>query len=201
MLYAIKEMDLKKWPGTRVLEPETVTGIHPEKVFYPVADGRALRMYPSLVKALRAFRLASPRYVPESLNAALEWLKECTYRSDPSIFQAPDVWMHPEDFELRREGDCEDHALWLWVHLANCGYQVRFVVGRTNPGERGHAWVTLKDQKNEWLLIETTDKRGVPERRISNTDKFKRYVPDWSIDGDLNVFGHQVRGTANLGST
>ena len=43
-----------------------------------------------------------------SIEEVRQFLKECKYISDKELFGKDDYWQPPEDFELRKKGDCED---------------------------------------------------------------------------------------------
>ena len=73
------------------------------------------------------------------------FLKKCRYISDEIQFNLVDYWMPPEDFEDKKQGDCEDFALLTWRQLLSIGYDARFVVGKSGKYGNGHAWVTYID--------------------------------------------------------
>lgn len=94
--------------------------------------------------------------------------------------------MHPTDFEQKRAGDCEDHALWAWRVLHELGHDVRLMLGQ--QGREGHAWVQLYDEASS-RIMETTAKYSVP------SDIASQYVPRYSLkrlkDGRFVMFDHQ----------
>ncbi len=168
------------WTGVVVEDPHSVTGSHPEVVFYELRDHGLCRMSLNLESALAEYRHA-PSYVTcRTIEDVAEWLTGCEYLSDRDQFAAADVWMHPLDFELTRRGDCDDHALWAYSRLAQLGHEVRYVVGR-GPSGGGHAWVTLRAPHGAWLLMETTAKQRV-DVSLHPLEAAGRYLPEWSVD-------------------
>src|SRR5262245_42015103 len=85
-----------------------------------------------------------------SLESIRSFLRSCRYVSDKKQFDR-DYWMPPEQFEHRRQGDCDCAAIWTWRQLIDMGIEARFVVGTV--GGNGHAWVTYQDG-NRWYLLE-----------------------------------------------
>jgi len=112
------------------------------------------------------------------------WLRDCRYVRDQERYGRSDLWLHPEDFEKLREGDCEDHALWAWVQLVRQGTSARFTVGKWNGG---HAWVTLFEEAG-LRIFETTQKN--PAYEPHPWDGHPEYIPTWSIDAEGEFFWH-----------
>src|SRR5262249_44550467 len=77
----------------------------------------------------------------------------CRYISDKAQFGVRDYWMPPEEFECRRQGDCDCAALWAWRQLLDLGYDTRFVVGDSGPFGVRHAWVIFRDG-DDWFAME-----------------------------------------------
>lgn len=113
------------------------------------------------------------------------FLTACLYARDDAVQERRDVWMHPEDFERRRRGDCEDHALWAWVQLARIGWDVRFTVGKHRGG--GHAWLTTY-RGAQVRLVEATAK--VPGELLLEAAACGEYDPVWSVDAGLRFYVH-----------
>src|SRR5438876_928552 len=59
-----------------------------------------------------------------SLGELRTFLRGCRYVSDQEKCGRADYWMPPEEFELRKQGDCDDYALWVWRQLMIMGYDV-----------------------------------------------------------------------------
>jgi hypothetical protein len=175
------------WYG-RKIEGEELTllvPVRPARHAYRIGDReRAPRPMPELFADYRAARL---RVAVRDAAGVREWLRGCRYVRDPERFGVRDLWLHPEDFEKSRRGDCEDHALWAWVQLARLGLLARFTVGRARGG---HAWVTLYGDDGI-LIFETTQKdpRYVPKPWDGNPD----YLPSWSVDGACDVYWHDAQ--------
>ena len=89
----------------------------------------------------------------KDLSDIRRFLRDCRYVSDRKQFRTQDYWMPPEDFERRRQGDCDCAALWAWRQLLDLGYEARFVVGREGALGRCHAWVAFKEG-NDWFVLE-----------------------------------------------
>lgn len=87
-----------------------------------------------------------------SLEEVRLFLSKCRYVSDQVQFGKRDYWMPPEEFERRKQGDCDDFALWTWRQLLAMGYDARFVVGRSGGYASGHAWVTYTNAERTFLV-------------------------------------------------
>ena len=97
-----------------------------KKVFRPFDHRKGLR--PS-------FPLG--RYVSQPLAIHCQSIKEirkflmgCKYVSDKELFDKDDYWQPPDEFEKRKEGDCEDFAFWTWRQFMDLGFEARVVFGR-----------------------------------------------------------------------
>jgi predicted transglutaminase-like cysteine proteinase len=126
-----------------------------------------------------------------SIRDIFEWLLGCQYVPDLELFDHPDLWQHPSDFEKARQGDCEDHCLWAWRKLHDLGIDAEFVVGKIaqNGGGWGdHTWILLKNDKTEHIL-EATAKRM--DRFVVSESRAKRYRPYYSMDTKLRSYVHQ----------
>jgi hypothetical protein len=104
-------------------------------------------------------------YVSQPLTVRCEGLAEirrflagCTYISDQKQFNEKDYWLPPEEFEKRKQGDCDCFALWTWRQFLELGYQARYVVGRHGSLGCGHAWVMFQEE-GDWYLAEPTAAR------------------------------------------
>lgn len=98
--------------------------------------------------------IASPLQVHcRNLQDVRGFLRGCHYVSDQEQFGQYDYWNPPDDFEVRRHGDCDDFSLWVWRQLVDMGYaDVRFVVGRSGRLNIGHAWVQYSRDGRAYLL-------------------------------------------------
>jgi hypothetical protein len=98
--------------------------------------------------------LTQPLHVRcRDLDEVRRFLAGCRYVSDREQFQVQDYWMPPEEFERRRQGDCDCAGLWAWRQLVELGYAARFVVGRAGPFGGCHAWVTFREG-GDWFALE-----------------------------------------------
>ncbi|HEX8903315.1 MAG TPA: hypothetical protein VF771_00585 [Longimicrobiaceae bacterium] len=121
-----------------------------------------------------------------SVNDICEWLQGCRHRSDQQIFVANDYWQHPRTFEMIRQGDCEDHALWAWRKLRDIGFPAWFVVGKArwqDPGaDHTHAWVQFtRGPGEEEVLLEAVAKQGTPMIRPL-AEVRDDYCPHFSVE-------------------
>ncbi|WP_420644879.1 hypothetical protein [Candidatus Leptofilum sp.] len=121
----------------------------------------------------------------QSLDDICRWLQACEYVQDRELFGQGDVWQHPGEFESRRQGDCEDHALWAWRKLKELNIPAEFVVGRTAFGDNGnegrllsHAWVSYEENGRTYLLETTHKKQLIYPLEAVQT----RYHPLFSVD-------------------
>jgi Transglutaminase-like superfamily len=119
-----------------------------------------------------------------------KFLTQCKYVSDKELFGKEDYWQPPEDFEKRKQGDCEDFALWTWRQLLAMGYDARFIGGSAGRYGSGHAWVEFF-REGKWYLLEPQYCRiGGAMPRLSTL----RYEPKLSVSWNgekLRYFAHQ----------
>jgi predicted transglutaminase-like cysteine proteinase len=111
------------------------------------------KRHPSFQGRPMGFFLSQPlKHQCRSLDEIRAFLSTCRYVSDQEQFGVLDHWMAPADFEQARRGDCDDFALWTCRQLLGLGYDVRFVVGSSGRYGGGHAWVTFRAQKRQFIL-------------------------------------------------
>jgi len=108
---------------------------------------------------------------PKTLADIEAFLHQCKYLSDQKTRSQADFWEPPDEFEIRRTGDCEDHAIWAWRHLHDLGYKARLVLGKYT---RGHAWVHIFINGRVYLLEATQKNRWFPD--------IKAYDAWWSVE-------------------
>lgn len=108
---------------------------------------------------------------PQTLAEIEAFLCKCKYLSDQKTRSQSDFWEPPDEFEKRKKGDCEDHAIWAWRHLHDLGYQTRFVLG--NCGN-WHAWVHIFVNGRVYLLEATQKHRWFPD--VNSYDAW------WSVE-------------------
>jgi hypothetical protein len=112
---------------------------------------------------------------PRSVAEVAFFLRTCRYLCDQKIRGLPDYWEPPDQFEVMKAGDCEDHAIWAWRHLCDLGYRARFVLGNY---ECWHAWVHIFVNGRAYLM-ETTQKHNIfPD--------VSAYEPWWSVERSGN---------------
>ncbi len=109
---------------------------------------------------------------PDTLADIERFLKGCKYRSDQETRSQEDFWEPPDQFEKRRSGDCEDHAIWAWRQLYDLGFRSRLVLGTCF--DRGHAWVHLF-VNGRCYLLEATQKHAMLPRG-------DHYKANWSVE-------------------
>ena len=126
-----------------------------------------------------------------SLDELSTWLQSCQYERDINQFKRADHWLLPSEFEQRKVGDCEDHALWAWQKLKRLGIPAEFVTGTmmTHRNELGgHAWIMLR-KENQLYVYETVDKAG---SMLKPWDEAKeKYFPGLSINHNLQTFHYR----------
>jgi hypothetical protein len=119
-----------------------------------------------------------------SAGEIAEWLSQCTYASDESLFQLPDFWQHPLTFEQLRRGDCDDHALWAWRKLTELGFRAELMIGHyTGETRANHAWVRYGSAGNQCILEPSSKDVATTIRPFA--DARAEYVPLVSVDGRL----------------
>jgi hypothetical protein len=128
--------------------------------------------------------------VCRDLTEVRQFLRGCRYISDLKQFGRRDYWMPPEEFERRRQGDCDDFALWTWRQLIQLGYQARFVCGYAGRYRAGHAWVTIERDDRTFIVESLAAWAGSTFPRLSTV----RYQPMVSVTWDgrtLRYFEHR----------
>lgn len=168
------------WVGKR-MPPSFVAGL--------LGDSPKVRTYAS--RRGRNLARSFEDYLKSVLKPLSRWeqvrdfLAGCLYSKDVVEHGGRrDVWLHPEDFEERLRGDCEDHALWAWVQLARMNWDVRFTVGILDG--TGHAWVTSY-RRTSIQVIETTEKS---RDKLLIPALGSAYEPVWSVDSQLRFWTH-----------
>ncbi|WP_420632087.1 hypothetical protein [Candidatus Leptofilum sp.] len=136
----------------------------------------------------------------QSLDDICHWLQQCEYVGDRELFGQGDVWQHPSEFESRRQGDCEDHALWAWRKLKELNIPAEFVVGRTAFGENGnegrlisHAWISYQENGRTYIMETTHKKQLIYPLEAVQT----RYHPWVSVNQQLQTFRYAPTATQN----
>lgn len=172
------------WVG-RIVDPTLLErlGVDCEAGRTRAADAGIV--FPASLRQSFTEYLAAPIRPVRAWEEIRDFLRTCRYDKDETLFGRSDVWLSPAEFERRREGDCEDHALWTWVQFVRLGLDARFMTGHFNTM---HAWVVLYGG-GEARLYEPTDKRAdyVPE----GADRLPGYRPLWSVDGKLRFYWHR----------
>lgn len=160
----------------------------PSRLAHMVRDNPRLRAYDT--RKGRSLAKSFEGYLESVLKTFTGWvevrdfLAGCLYTKDDVQHEGRrDVWLHPEDFERRLKGDCEDHALWAWVQLSRLSWDVRFTVGMWEG--KGHAWVMVY-RGSTIQLLEATEKR----KDEILLDPIPAYEPVWSVDSKLRFFVH-----------
>jgi hypothetical protein len=98
----------------------------------------------------------------------------------------PYVAAMPEMTAAKRSGDCKDKALWLCSQLGDS--DVRFVIGKTEPGVRiSHAWVMWKNEGRWWLLDCTLRRAPIAADEVPQD----RYIPLYSF-GRGSTYRHSA---------
>jgi hypothetical protein len=115
-----------------------------------------------------------------SVEDIREFLMGCTAVSDKELFDKDDSWQPPDDFEKRKQGDCEDFSFWTWRQFMDLGYDARVVFGQHGRYGTGHAWVQFI-QDGKCFLVEPQWRRlGLTLPRLSTL----RYRPRFSVAWD-----------------
>lgn len=120
-------------------------------------------------------------------------LNKFRYKSDKELFGKKDYWQHPSEFAERCQGDCEDHALWVWRKLKENNIRARFIGGklcRNKPGFSFHAWVVFNNQGVDYsfeTIAKEKEKMILPLH-----DKYvnEKYIPLFGVDHELRTYGY-----------
>ena len=163
--------------------------VHGKETFFPGRNkGRnTWRSYP-----IGRFATCPLSTVCSSVEEVIAFLKTCRYVSDQKQFGQRDYWMSPDEFEVKRMGDCDDFALWTWRQMMALGYPARFVWGRAGRYGAGHAWVTIARDGKDFLVEPLARWVG---RRLPRLSAI-RYQPmasvEW-VNGKAHYFTHEKR--------
>lgn len=125
-----------------------------------------------------------------TMSDVRNFLAGCKYVSDKDLFGRDDYWQPPEEFEQKRQGDCEDFALWTWRQLLEMGYDARFTGGSCGRYGEGHAWVEFFEKGKCFLVEPQFRKIGMEMPRLATL----RYKPKLSVSWDgrtIRYFAHK----------
>lgn len=125
-----------------------------------------------------------------SIGEVRQFLTGCKYVSDKDLFDKDDYWQPPEDFEKRKQGDCDDFAFWTWRQFMDLGYDARVVFGQHGRYGSGHAWVQFI-QGGKCFVVEPLWRRlGGRLPRLSTLSYHPRFSVSW--DGEkLAYYQHR----------
>lgn len=123
-----------------------------------------------------------------TLDDLCAWLVGCVYVSDYSEFGTFDLWQHPTEFEDRRRGDCDDHALWAWRKLIELGLPAQLFSGTwmtsLNPTSNRHIWLVFRGADGVEYLVESIAK--MPSQIIRPLESVRSaYIPFFSVDANF----------------
>src|SRR5262245_16244551 len=124
-----------------------------------------------------------------SLDDVLQWLAECQYETDTSLFRESDYWQHPHTFEQLKRGDCEDFALWALGKLVELRIDAVLVVGRrVPPGTENsrHAWIIFRDADDEFVFEPIVRDRDAAIRRVAHVRA--EYIPEFGVTPEKRRF-------------
>jgi hypothetical protein len=159
--------------------------------FVPVKDPwERLRAAPGLQRYGSGARLEFDEYLKglSTVNVASvedikDWLLECRYESDETLFAEKDFWQHPATFERMRAGDCEDYALWGWRKLIELGVDATFVAGyclRDGELDGRHAWILFRDAGVDYVFEPAC---ATKEKMIRPLSEVRAdYIPQFGTD-------------------
>jgi hypothetical protein len=114
---------------------------------------------------------------PATKKASMEQVKKLMVegRNFRYRMENPYVAAMPATTAAKRSGDCKDKALWLASQLGDS--DVRFVIGKTEPGVRiSHAWVMWKNEGRWWVLDCTLRHSPIAADDLPSN----RYIPLYS---------------------
>jgi hypothetical protein len=137
------------------------------------------------------------RYVSQPLTIRCHSIEEirqfflgCKYVSDRELFDRDEYWQPPEEFEVRRMGDCDDFAFWAWRQFMNLGYDARVVFGQHGKFGIGHAWVQFVQDGRCFIVEPQRCRLGHRFPRLSTLTYRPRFSVTW--DGkDLAYYQHR----------
>lgn len=96
--------------------------------------------------------------------------RKVKYKHDRKEQRKADFWLYPSEVHTLEKGDCEDGSFLLASLLIGSGispFNVRVVLGelRKKNGESlgGHCWVTYKNERGKWCILESTFDRAPGE--------------------------------------
>ena len=164
--------------------------IHGKSVGFPVSKKRKHLFHGTF--PIERYLSQPLTYPCSTIPELRRFLRQCKYVSDREQFHRKDYWIPPEEFEQNKKGDCEDFALWTWRQLLGMGYNARFVVGKAGKYGEGHAWVTMENKGNFFIIESLAWMVGKKLPRLSVIS----YQPRGSIEWDgkeIHYFIHEER--------
>ena len=124
-----------------------------------------------------------------TIDDVIEWLGECRYETDTSLFREADYWQHPRTFEQLRRGDCEDFALWGWRKLIELGIDAELVIGRRVPptsDNSRHAWIVFRTGDDEFVFEPVIRERSTAVRPVASVRG--EYIPEFGVSRERRRF-------------
>lgn len=124
-----------------------------------------------------------------SIEDVRQFLMGCKYVSDKELFDKDEYWQPPEDFEERKQGDCDDFAFWTWRQMMDLGYDARVVFGQHGRYGSGHAWVQF-NQDGKCFVVEPQRSRfGKTFPRLCTLSYHPRFSVAWNGE-NLTYYQH-----------
>lgn len=171
----------------RARQPSMPFAGHKTRIYKPARE-----VAPGSHRPFKHYLSDEPTVKVDSVQEITQWLSECRFERD-----VYDEWLKPSEFERKRAGDCEDHALWAWNQLHRLGLAPELQIGRrvdrstsgANDKAQAHVWVRFRTEDGDLMNLEATDKSGhmvQPWSRVSG-----HYVPRYGVDVRSRVYRYR----------
>ena len=144
-----------------------------------------------------AYLRGPSRVAATTVDDVHRWLSQCAFKTDQELFGVSEYWQHPEEFEGRRAGDCDDFAVWAWRKFAELGLDTELMVGMwregSDDGAARHAWVVYHTPDGGFLLEAVNRHPPLQIRPLAAVRH--EYEPHFSVDQHLRqrVYGGFLR--------
>ena len=138
-------------------------------------------------------QLAQRYNTPKSIAAFLK--QSFTFSEDQQIFGERDRWQAPEEFLIRKVGDCEDYALLAKALLERNGLQA-FVFSVYGEEGYAHTVAVFVDGNGQYNLLNQDRVRFV--KATSLTDLASQIYPAWTYAAAVERDGTQGRAITEL---
>ncbi|MBI4115463.1 MAG: transglutaminase-like cysteine peptidase [Candidatus Omnitrophica bacterium] len=160
-------------------------------LLFPLSEGKA--------ETLTLDSLASQLQTPEAIQKFMG--KHFVYVEDQTLFGQDEYWQSPEEMLERKQGDCEDYALFAEAILKKNGY--RTFIFSVYWEDDAHT-VAVFEKEGKWGIFDLDDLRYLKGDSIEDLGKAIKH--DWSYlgimrkDGNTGIINRKFQGQKAIAS-